>query len=159
MALLLVVLCPGSAWAGLKPGDPIPALDHGVSSAATVPPTDGRVVLLDFWASWCPPCKASFPALARLHRDYASRGFVIIAVGVDEKVSAHEAFLRRLEPPFFTLHDRDGRIVSDVNVPAMPTSYMFARDGRLRFIHTGFHGKVSEAALREQIESLLDEKE
>ena len=82
---------------------------------------------------------------------------MIIAVGVDDKESAHEAFLRRMQPPFFTMRDADHSIVSAAGVPAMPTSYLFGRDGKLRYIHRGFHGKDTEKELRTEIEALLKE--
>jgi thiol-disulfide isomerase/thioredoxin len=152
LSLLTLVLCT-CATAGLKTGDPLPDL----SSAGATPTTAGRVVLLDFWASWCAPCKASFPAFARLHNEFKERGLVIIAVGIDEKDAAHQAFVRKMQPPFVTLHDRTHAIVAAAGAPAMPTSYLFGRDGRLRSIHEGFHGKQTESELRAEIETLLAE--
>ncbi|HEY5551663.1 MAG TPA: TlpA disulfide reductase family protein [Opitutaceae bacterium] len=144
-----------AARAELQPGDSLPA---SVTGAAGIPPIAGRVVLLDFWASWCAPCKASFPAFARLHEEFAARGLVIIAIGIDEKEPAHEAFLKKTRPPFFTMRDTGKAIVAAVRPPAMPTSYLFGRDGRLRSVHTGFHGRQTEAELREQLEALLKEE-
>ena len=118
----------------------------------------GKVMLVDFWASWCAPCKASFPVLAKLHREYAARGFDITAVSVDEKAAAATAFARKLAPPFSTVHDREQKLVKQVVVPTMPTSYLLGRDGRVRFIHVGFHGDTTERELRKQIAALLAEK-
>jgi len=156
-ALALVALVAGAACARaeLQAGDPLPPLG---SDPDKTPPTRDRVVLIDFWASWCAPCKASFPAFARLHLDFADRGLVIIAVGVDEKESAHDAFLKKMQPPFFTMRDADHSIVAAAGVPAMPTSYLFGRDGKLRTIHRGYHGKETEAELRAGIEALLAEE-
>jgi thiol-disulfide isomerase/thioredoxin len=140
--------------AELQIGAPLPSL---AAVAGEVPPTRGQVVLLDFWASWCAPCKASFPVFAALQREYRARGLLIIAVSVDEKSSAYENFIRRHAPPFTTLHDRQQALVRAVNIPAMPTSYLFGRDGRLRSIHAGFHGRTTADDLRRQIEALLQE--
>jgi thiol-disulfide isomerase/thioredoxin len=126
--------------------------------AGQLPATAGKVVLVDFWASWCAPCKASFPMMAKLHKEYAARGFDIVAVSVDEKAPAAVTFARKLAPPFPTLHDRDGKLVRQVSVPAMPTSYLISRDGRVRFVHAGFHGDTTERQLRKEIETLLAEK-
>ena len=163
---LQVLLCAallavaGVLRAELKVGDAFPALASAnlAPIAGQLPATEGNVVLVDFWASWCGPCKASFPVLAKLHKDYASRGFVIAAVSVDEKPAAAAAFAKKLAPPFATLHDRDGKLAQRVSVPAMPTSYLVGRDGRVRFVHTGFHGDSTERELRQQIETLLAEK-
>ena len=149
-----------SVRAETKVGDVFPALDSGslVALGGTVmPATTGKVVLVDFWASRCAPCKASFPMMARLHRDFASRGFVVAAIGVDEKSAAAAAFARKFAPPFATLHDRDQKLVKQVVVPTMPTSYLIGREGRVRYVHSGYHGDVTERELRKQIESLLTE--
>lgn len=147
--------------AEVKVGDAFPALATPALvplGTGDLPATAGQVVLVDFWASWCAPCKASFAALAQLQKDFASRGLVIAAVSVDEKSAAAVAFVKKLAPNFPTLHDRDQALVKQVVVPTMPTSYLLGRDGRVRFVHQGFHGDATERELRRQIELLLNEK-
>ena len=147
--------------ADIKVGDVFPALaSAGLVSLAggPLPATAGQVVLVDFWASWCAPCRASFPMIAKLHQEYAPRGLVIAAIGLDDKTPAAEAFVKKLAPPFPTLHDRGKKLVQQVVVPAMPTSYLIGRDGRVRFVHAGFHGDRTETELRKQLEALLAEK-
>jgi thiol-disulfide isomerase/thioredoxin len=145
-----------AARADLKPGDPFPSLNTAGLSG-TLPATEDRVVLVDFWASWCSPCRASFPAYARLQAGYAARGLVIVAVSVDENPAAYAAFVKRFHPPFATLQDASQQLVSQVNVPTMPTCYLLGRDGRVRFRHQGFHGEEVERDLRREIETLLAE--
>ncbi len=162
-ATLVVLALIGAAWARaeVKVGDTFPALAAAGVAPLTgggLPALAGQVVLVDFWASWCAPCKASFPMMAKLHRDFASRGFVIAAVGIDEKAAAASAFAKKLAPPFPALHDREMKLVKEVVVPTMPTSYLLDRNGRVRFRHEGFHDDATERELRREIESLLAEK-
>lgn len=149
------------ARADVKVGDAFPAFAaQGVAPIAggDLPVLAGKVVLVDFWASWCAPCKESFPVLARLHAEYGPRGLVVAAVSVDEKAPAAQAFWKRMGAPFPGLHDRELRLVKQVAVPKMPTSYLVGRDGRVRFVHEGFDSGKSEKALRRDIEALLAEK-
>ena len=157
--LLLLALGVSGARAELQVGDALPDLDQVVWSDGTPPPLQGRVVLLDFWASWCAPCKAAFPTFANLQREYGEAGLVVIGVGVDKSASAYAQFVAKTAPPFVTLHDGDQRLVRMVRVPAMPTSYLFDRRGRLRFIHRGFYGDKTAGEMRDQIEVLLNEQE
>lgn len=150
-----------AAPAAIKPGDAFPKLSTAglaTLSGGEVPATEGKVVLVDFWASWCAPCKASFPAMAKLHRDFAARGLEIVAVSIDEKPASAAAFWKRMTPPFAGLHDREQKLVQQVEVPTMPTSYLLDRQGRVRFVHEGFHGESSDRAMRQEIETLLAEQ-
>jgi thiol-disulfide isomerase/thioredoxin len=146
--------------AEIKVGDPFPTLETAELSALTgqLAPVAGKVVLVDFWASWCAPCKASFPAMARLQQEFSSRGLEIAAISVDDKPAAAAAFAKKLAPPFATLHDAKQTLVQTVAVPTMPTSYLVGRDGRVRAIHQGFRGDASERQLRKEIDALLAEK-
>ncbi len=158
-ALAAIAFSAAVARAEVKVGDAFPALaPTGVVNLAgdAVPSIAGKVTLVDFWASWCAPCKASFPAMAKLYDDYASHGLQIVAVSIDEKSAAAVAFWKKMSPPFVALHDRDQKLVQLVDVPTMPTSYLLDRAGRVRFVHAGFHGDLAE--LRQEIETLLAEK-
>jgi thiol-disulfide isomerase/thioredoxin len=157
LALLLSHAAAALAEAEIKVGDPFPALaDAGL--AGTLPGTAGQVVLVDFWASWCAPCKASFPAMAKLHSDFSGRGLAIVAVSVDDKESAYAAFVKKLAPPFAVVHDRTHAFVQQVSVPTMPTSYLVDREGKVRFVHAGYHGEETDRQIRREIESLLPGK-
>lgn len=157
---LLLILGPALARAEIKVGDVFPDLKApgmALLAGGELPKTSGAVVLVDFWASWCAPCKASFPAMAKLHTEFGRKGFVIVAVSVDEKLTEAVQFVKKLAPPFATLHDREHALVKEVVVPTMPTSYLIGRDGRVRFLHTGYHGAASDKELRAEIETLLNE--
>ncbi len=160
-AVLPLVAALGVARAQIKVGDAFPApAAHGVVNLAggELPATQGRLMLVDFWASWCAPCKASFPMMAKLQKDYAERGFTVLAIGIDEKPALAAAFWKKMAPPFPTLHDRAQALVQKVAPPTMPTSYLVDGAGKVRFVHSGFHGDATERELRKQIDLLLTEK-
>jgi thiol-disulfide isomerase/thioredoxin len=162
MAIATLLLGSTLARADLKVGDTVPELTSvGLSSLGStdkLPELRGKVVLVDFWASWCAPCKASFPAMGKLHSEYATRGVAIIAVSVDDERSAAAGFWKKMAAPFQGAHDAEKKLVSAVGVPTMPSSYVLDRDGRVRFVHEGFHGDSSERELRKEFETLLAEK-
>ena len=154
-----LALAPASpAGAGVSVGDVFPPIASAQAAGRMLPATPGKVLLVDFWASWCAPCKASFPAFARLNAEYAGKGLVIVAVSVDEKTSAYEAFVRKFAPPFTVALDKDHDLVRAVQVPTMPTSYLVDRSGKVRFMHPRFHGDQTEREIRREVEALLDEK-
>jgi thiol-disulfide isomerase/thioredoxin len=144
----------GLSQAQVKVGDIFPALTPA-GFDGVVPRTTGQVVLVDFWASWCAPCRASFPAYARLEETYGGRGLVILAVSVDQHGGDFAAFVRKFSPTFSTVRDRGQALVKVVAVPAMPTSYLLGRDGVVRFVHAGFYGDRTERELRQEIQALL----
>ncbi len=154
---LLVLACLTGGHAEIKTGDKFPTLDASVLTGGTPPVTTGQVVLVDFWASWCAPCKESFPFYAKLHADYRARGLVIVAVSVDTDQSAYAAFVKKMAPPFAVLRDKAQELVRQVAVPTMPTCFLLGRDGQVRFVHAAFHGAATDQLIRQEIDSLLAE--
>ncbi len=155
--LLLALLLPLAAArlpAAPRAGEPFPRLaDHALEGS--LPELEGRLLLVDFWASWCAPCKAAFPALARIHADYAPRGVTIVGVSVDEQPAAYAAFLKRLRPPFATVRDARQELVSAVGIPSLPTTVLVGRDGRVLAVFAGYHGAKSDAELRAALDRAL----
>jgi peroxiredoxin len=161
ISLLIAVLALGASVplrAELKAGDVFPALATA-GLTGEVPALAGKVAIVDFCASWCAPCKASFPSYAKLYTEFAPRGLVVVAVSVDEKAADYQAFVKKLSPPFPVLLDAKQQLVRQVQVPTMPTSYLLGRDGKVRYVHQGFHGEATERELRKEIDALLAEKE
>ena len=158
IALFLSLLVLASvAVADVSVGSPFPNL--GVFGLeGTLPDTTGRVVLVDFWATWCAPCKASFPAYSAMQKELGDRGFTIIGVSIDKKPEEYAAFLKKFAPGFVTVRDGTQKLVSTVKVPGMPTCYLIDRKGVLREIHSGFHGDATAKELREKIQKLLEEQ-
>ncbi|MCX6833967.1 MAG: TlpA disulfide reductase family protein [candidate division Zixibacteria bacterium] len=98
-----------------------------------------KVVYLDFWASWCLPCRHSFPWLKELAARYGKRGFQVITVNLDKERTEAEKFLKELNVDLKVVYDADGTLAKQFHVDAMPTSFIFARDGSLQSRHRGFH--------------------
>ena len=116
----------------------------------------GHVVLVDIWASWCPPCKAAFPAYDNLYRTYRDRGFEVLAVNVDEKRSAAESFLNGRDFIVRVLFDPEGTAPRGFNLRGMPTSYLVDKKGTIRFSHEGFTDKLLPQ-YKSEIEQLIAE--
>jgi cytochrome c biogenesis protein CcmG/thiol:disulfide interchange protein DsbE len=98
----------------------------------------GRVVYLDFWASWCTPCRQEFPWLNEMQQAYGTKGFTIVAVNVDENRQLAEQFLHEQPANFHVLFDPAGTIASKFHIEGMPTAIILDRNGKVRFKHTGF---------------------
>ncbi len=108
----------------------------------------GRVVLLDFWASWCAPCKASFPWMQHLQQQYPRTDLVVLAVNVDHERGLADQFLQAQRPDFSVVFDPQGRIAERFDVHSMPASFYIDRSGRVRYTHAGFRsGDRDEAEL------------
>jgi thiol-disulfide isomerase/thioredoxin len=153
--LALCIFLPRIAEAA-EAGKPLPDL-KSAALEGTVPATRGKVLLLDFWASWCAPCRKSFPALDELHRLYKGRGLVVFGVSVDEDAGAMKRFLQQHAVSFPTARDQAHTLVEAVKVPTMPTTLLVDRRGVIRFVNSGFRGAETEALLAKQIEQLLSD--
>lgn len=154
---IISAICLGLTMvAGAEPavGSPLPNFS-GLLPGAALPKTSGKVVLVDFWASWCAPCRASFPVMSRLQAKYAAKGLVIIGIGVDEEAEKYQAFAAKNKVGFTLVHDAKQKAAAFFNPPTMPTSYLIDRSGIIRHIHQGFKGAKTEAEYTKEIEALL----
>jgi cytochrome c biogenesis protein CcmG, thiol:disulfide interchange protein DsbE len=114
----------------------------------------GKVVLLDFWASWCEPCRHSFPWLNEMQAKYASQGLVVIAVNVDRERAEAERFLRDVPARFEVVYDPAGALAEAYDVPGMPVSYVIGRDGEIIGQHVGFRS-AARAEREAELQRLL----
>jgi len=116
---------------------------------------EGKVVMLDFWASWCVPCRRSFPWMNEMQQNYADRGLVVIAVNLDNNSDDAAKFLQEYPAKFKILYDTDKKLAREFEVQAMPSSYLIGRDGKLADRHLGFKVKQQheyEAAILKALE-------
>lgn len=158
VGVLALTVCATSALAGgkaMKVGDALPDLKTFGLEGALPADLNGKVVLLDFWASWCGPCKESFPVMEDLHKKYAEKGLIILAVNVDEDAGAMKDFLKEHSVTFPILHDATKKLVGTANISSMPTSFVFGTDGKVFSVHKGFHGKDTVKQYEAEIEKLL----
>jgi thiol-disulfide isomerase/thioredoxin len=117
----------------------------------------GKVLYVDFWASWCGPCAKAFPFMNAMDRDYRGRGLRILGINVDEKVEDAHRFLARSPASFALAADASGRCPRAFSVEAMPSSYLVDRAGVVRYVHRGFR-PAQAAQLRTMVEALLSER-
>ncbi len=115
----------------------------------------GRVVYVDFWASWCAPCRRSFPWMGELQQRYGERGLTVLAINVDRQREAAERFLAAVPAPFTVAFDPQGATPSAYAAKAMPSSYLVDARGNVDLIEVGFR-EERKAALEERIRALLD---
>ena len=156
-AALLTIVLPIACVAAFKQGDQLPDLASFQLEGKLPESLKGQVILLDFWASWCAPCKSSFPAMEELTKKYAGHGLTIVAVSVDEKQENMQQFLKSMKVSFTVVRDARHKLVEAADVPTMPTSFLIDRAGNIRFVHAGFDRDQTTRQYVKEIERLLQE--
>ena len=100
-----------------------------------------KVMLVDFWASWCGPCRQSFPWLRALHEQYGAKGLAIVAINLDKDRAAADEFLASHPAPFRVAFDPAGKTADAFAVTAMPSTFLIAADGTILYAHAGFDAR------------------
>ncbi len=116
----------------------------------------GQVVMLNFWASWCAPCRQEMPLLEDLYKKYKRLGFIILGVNVERDSSKASSLLKSIKVSFPILFDNENKISKLYTVTAMPTTIIIDRDGNMRYLHKGYKPGY-ELAYQKQIKALLRE--
>jgi len=146
-------------FAAAKPGDiaPVRITEH-INNGQTLDIANykNKVIYVDFWASWCPPCKLSFPSLNKLHNELYKQDFEVIAINLDEDKNDALEFLQHNPVKFTVAYDSEGKCPSGYNVMAMPTSYIIDKQEIVREVHLGFK-EDSINKIRKTVLALLAE--
>lgn len=151
---LLASLYVTPSWAEqIKPFS-LPSLkdDSTISSSAG----NGKVMIVDFWASWCEPCKASFPAYNELLSKFGGKGLVIVGINIDNDKEKALGFLEETPANFLVAADSDKKVAAAYNLPTMPTAYIIGRDGNILHTHAGYH-EGDLAGMEKEVEDALNQ--
>jgi len=160
LALAIAALGLSAGADALEAGAPVPALAlarlDAPSRSISLASLRGRVVYVDFWASWCVPCRISMPALDALYRRHGERGFSVVGINKDVAGADAERFLKRVAVSFPLATDAQDAAARAFDVKAMPSGYLVDRKGVVRQVHRGFTSETA-AALEREVENLLEE--
>ena len=151
-----ITAAAAAAPSGAAVGAPAPALSGTDlrGKSLSLAKLKGKVVVVDFWASWCGPCKEEMPVLERLYKKYKANGLVVVGVSVDQDAANAQKFIKEFGVSFPSIHDADHSIADRYKPAKMPTSSIIDRKGTIRFIHAGFKAKDARA-MEKEIRSLL----
>ena len=137
----------------LAPDFSLPGRDQTVNLSAM----RGKVVYVDFWASWCMPCQQSFPWMNRMQKQYREQGLVVVGINLDKSRELSDDFLRKIPANFTLAYDPDGKIASAYRVKGMPSSYLIDRQGRIQKTHIGFR-EATIGDMESAIRALLEQQ-
>lgn len=149
LALSACALSVSSATAQ-EVGTRAPAFEvAGAAKPIRLADLKSQVVYVDFWASWCAPCKLSFPFMNEMHAKYGPRGFTIVAVTLDRKRADADRFLVATPAKFLIGYDTENKLAEIYKPQGMPTSFLIGADGKVRAVHVGFRDSDREGIERE----------
>jgi len=134
----------------IAPGFLLPTADGQIQLASL----QGKLIYLDFWASWCGPCRKSFPWMNTMQSRYGAKGLVIVAINLDKDRRLAERFLAEVPAGFIIAYDATGATAEAYDVMGMPSSYLIDDKGHVRYTHIGFR-EISKADLESRIKALL----
>ncbi len=156
LMLMVFIILPFSVFA-ISVGDTVPSFKARTidgSKSLALEDYRGKVVLLDFWASWCPPCLKSLPKYNDLRREIGTTDFEIVAVNVDENTDDAKKFLQKHPVSYPVAKDPKGILPGVFGVKAMPTSYLIDKNGVVQYVHAAFKDGDMEK-IKAEIEKLI----
>lgn len=162
--LAALALLAAAAFAQLSAGTKAPDFtlkdlkgkDFKLSSCFAKP---GKVVVLDIWATWCPPCRRSIPHLMDIHERYSKKGVVVLGVALDKDKQTVVDFVKQMKMKYKVLHDPQGRTIGELyKVRSIPQIYVIDRKGVIKNVHVGFSGEDEADQIEAEVKKLLDDK-
>ncbi len=155
MALVLAAALEASAASALDKGAAAPAFDlPGKDGAVQLAKYQGKVVYVDFWASWCGPCRQSFPWMNEMQAKYGARGLQVVGVNLDAKTDDARRFLAETPARFAIAFDPAGATPRAYGIKGMPSSVLIGPDGKVLYEHAGFK-EADRAELEQAIQKAL----
>ena len=158
LSALAVAFAAAPAVAEIAPGQKAAAFSLPTPRGGQVAlgSLQGKVVVIDIWASWCEPCQHELPLLDKLQKQYADKGVAVVAVNIDERKDNALAMLKKLAISALAVGlDTSGKVAGSYDPPKMPTTFVLDREGVVRYVNAGFDGDGDIARLRKQIDTLL----
>jgi len=156
-ATAAVVLATSAVTAGMKDSAaPDFTLKSNSGENIRLSELRGEVVLINFWASWCGPCRQEMPILSELHNKYKALGFTVLGVNVEEDPSKAKKLLQDSPVSFPVVFDSESVVSKQYDVVAMPSTVLVDRDGNMRYLHKGYKSGL-EAVYQQQVRELIRE--
>lgn len=156
----LLLLCLGLTDNAAAKATPNPAPDFTLKSRTgdnlKLSELRGKVILINFWASWCGPCRQEMPVLNKLYQHYRSLDFTVLGVNVEQNSDNAKSLLKDVSVSFPILFDSDNRVSKLYDVKGMPSTVLVDRDGNVRYVHIGYK-PGTEAEYQTQIRALIRE--
>ncbi|OVE78152.1 hypothetical protein BVX98_01040 [bacterium F11] len=160
IALAPLVLISVSQAAFINDPAPPFSLENLKGEEVSLKKFEDKVVFINFWASWCPPCKKEFPELNQLAEEYKDKEFKLLAINLDKKQSRVEKYLKKIgieSPDMEILLDPKSEVVASYVARSMPSSFIVDKKGVIRYVHFGYSEK-DPTQWREELNSLLEEE-
>jgi peroxiredoxin len=156
LAGVIVAGTGATAWAGVGKGQKAPefALPTLKGQTVSLASLRGKVVLVDFWAQWCEPCKKELPELDKLAKSYAGKGVVVLAVNIDKQRANAERLVKQLGLSLDVLLDPAGSVAGSYDPPKMPSSFVVDKHGIVRYVNEGFEGPGDVEKFKHELDEL-----
>jgi len=154
--VLLALLLAAPAFAGVGKGQKAPdfSLPTLKGERLSLSSLRGKVVVIDFWAQWCEPCKKELPQLDKLAKEFAGKDVVVLAVNLDESKDNAQRLAQQLGLSMPVLLDPQKSVAATYDLPKMPTSFLVDKKGIVRFVHEGFEGAGDVERFRKELTQL-----